>query len=161
MHVYDHDSDLVRSLADYLTEGWAAGGSGVVVATPEHRAALRQELAVRGLTAALGGGRLIELDAADTLKLFMRDGRPHPALFHDTVGSLVGEHAVGAPLRAFGEMVDVLWAGGNSVAALELERLWTGLQRRVSFSLLCGYAAAHLDDVGLRAACKAHDHTVY
>jgi hypothetical protein len=91
-------------------------------------AALRQELAVRGLSAALGGGRLVELDAIETLRLFMRDGSSDPVLFQETVGSLVREHAAGAPLRAFGEMVDVLWEASNPVAALELERLWAGLQ---------------------------------
>lgn len=160
VHLYHHDGDLIRSLAEYLTEGWAAGGVGLVVATSEHRAALRQELAVRGLGTALGGGRLVELDAVDTLRLFMRDGRPDPVLFQETIGSLVREHAAGAPLRAFGEMVDVLWEDGNAVAALELERLWAGLQSPVPFSLLCGYAAGRLDDAGRQAVCSAHDHTV-
>ena len=160
MHLYDHDADLVQALADYLSEGWAVGGVGLVVATPAHRAALRAELTRRGLSAAFGGGRLVELDAADTLRLFMRDGMPHPVLYQETVGSLVREHAAGAPLRAFGEMVDVLWEDGNAAAALELERLWTGLQSHVPFSLLCGYAAAHLDEAGRQAVCSAHDHVV-
>ena len=148
VHRYDHGSELIRSLADYLSEGWASGRIGVVVASPDHRAALRQELAVRGLSAALGGGRLVELDAIETLRLFMRDGSSDPVLFQETVGSLVGERAAGAPLRAFGEMVDVLWEAGNPFAALKLERLWAGLQTRVPFSLLCGYAAGHLDEAG-------------
>lgn len=157
MQLYRQDGELVRSLADYLSQGWAAGGSAVVIATAEHRAALREELAGRGLAAA-GNGQLVELDAADTLRLFMRGGSPDPVLFQETVGSLVREHAATAPLYAFGEMVDVLWADGHAVAALELEHLWSGLQDRVPFSLLCAYAEAHLDDAGRRAVSSAHPH---
>lgn len=156
MQLYHQDVELVRSLADYLSEGWAAGGSAVVIATPEHRAALRQELAARRLTASLRNGRFVELDAADTLRLFMRDDSPDPVLFQETVGSLVREHAGAAPLYAFGEMVDLLWVDGSAVAALELEQLWAGLQDRVPFSLLCAYAGAHLDDAGRRVVCDAH-----
>lgn len=158
VHLYDRDTDLVRALVDYLTDGWAADGVAIVVATAEHRAALRDELARRSLSAALRGGRLIELDATDTLALFMRDGHPDRELFHETVGALVREHGAGVPLRAFGEMVDVLWAAGAAAAALELEWLWKELQHQVPFSLLCGYAAAHLDDAGRQAVCAAHDH---
>jgi hypothetical protein len=160
VQVYRQDVELVRSLADYLSEGWAAGGSAVVIATSEHRAALREELAARRLTAALRNGRLVEIDAADTLRLFMRDGSPDPLLFQETVGSLLREHAADAPLYAFGEMVDLLWADGSAVAALELEQMWTGQQDRVPFSLLCAYADAHLDDAGRRLVCSAHHHIV-
>jgi ribosomal protein L37AE/L43A len=160
VQLYRQDAELVRSLADYLSEGWAAGGSGVVIATPEHRAALHEELAARRLKTARGNGRLVELNAADTLRLFMRDYGPDPVLFHETVGSLVREHAAAAPLYAFGEMVDLLWTDGSAVAALELEQLWSGLQDQVPFSLLCAYAAGHLDDAGRRVVGSAHHYMV-
>lgn len=160
MQVYRQDVELVRSLADYLSGGWATGGSAVVVATPEHRAALHEELAARRLTAAFRNGRLVELDAADTLRLFMRDDSPDPVLFQETVGALVREHAAAAPLYAFGEMVDLLWADGSAVAALELEQLWAGLQGEVAFSLLCAYAGDHLDEAGRHLVRSAHDHGV-
>lgn len=159
-HIHRRDSDLVEAVAEYLTEGFAAGGAGVVVATPEHRAALRSALCARGLGTALGGGRLIELDAADTLELFMRDGAPDPQLFRETVGALVRQHAAHGPLRAFGEMVDVLWAAGNASAALQLEELWGRLQETVPFTLLCGYADDHLGGEGRAAVLARHDYSV-
>ena len=160
MQLYRQDAELVRSLANYLSEGWAAGGSAVVIATPAHRAALHEELAVRRLTAARRNGRLVELDAVATLRLFMRNDSPDPILFQETVGSLVRKHAAAGPLYAFGEMVDVLWADGRAVAALELEQLWTGLQDDVPFSLLCAYAADTLDDAGRHVVRSAHSHSV-
>lgn len=158
VHVHRGEDDLLSSVETYLVRGWSAGGVGLVVGTPEHRSALRDRLAARGLTSSLGEGRYIELDAARTLEQFMRDGAPDPTRFHDTVGSLVREHAAGVRLHAFGEMVDVLWGQGNHVGALELEGLWTGLQRRISFSLLCGYAGAHVDERSRGILETVHDH---
>lgn len=155
--LYDDDDHLLDSVEDYLVAGWAAGGAGLVIATPEHRAALRRRLTVRGLTASLGEGRLVELDAAATLEQFVRGGLPDADLFDRTVGSLVRDHAAAAPLRIFGEMVDVLWAGGDSVGALQLARLWTDLQERVRFRLLCAYATDHVDPADRDLVTRAHE----
>lgn len=158
VHLYADDADLVSSLTAYLAHGWSGGGVGLVIATPEHREGLHRELTRQGLDEALGGGRLMELDAADTLRLFVRDGMPDDALFEETVGSLVREVAGEGTVHAFGEMVDVLWARGDVMGALKLESLWSDLQGRESFSLLCGYAEAHIDDGGRSAITRAHDH---
>jgi len=36
-------------------------------------------------------------------------------------------------------MVDLLWRGGNRVAAVRLEEFWNALARLQSFTLLCAY----------------------
>lgn len=157
VHLYDGDTELVSSVEEHLVAGWAAGGSGIVIATAPHRAALRERLATRGLSEAVGEGRLIELDAADTLSLFMRDGMPVREIFYETVGSMVRELAAEGPLHAFGEMVDVLWAQGNPAGALELEWVWSELQRSTAFALLCAYDGSHLDETGRAAIADVHD----
>lgn len=156
--LYEHDDELLDVLEDYLTTGWSSGAVGLVIATPAHRAALHARLVEHGFAGCLGEGRLVELDAAATLDQFMRDGRPDPDSFDRTVGSLVRDHAADGPLHGFGEMVDVLWADGNAVGALELERLWSGLQEQVSFTLLCSYATAHVDPRDRDAITAAHEH---
>lgn len=158
--VYDDDEQLLRRLVDHLVEGWAQGGAGLVVATAPHREALRRRLMRLGLGACCRDGRLVELDAAETLALFMRGSSPDPQRFGETVGVLARQHAAELPLHVFGEMVDLLWADGNAVGALELESLWNGLQQTTRFSLLCGYAAPHVDATGLVALHDAHDHVV-
>ncbi len=155
--LYAHDDELLTVLEDYLLEGWARGAVGLVIATPEHRRALRARLDAHGVTRTLGAGRLVELDAATTLEQFMRDGAPDAELFHRTVGSLVRDHAADGGLRGFGEMVDVLWADGNAVGALQLERLWAGLQDQVSFTLLCAYTTKHVDAEDRDTIAHAHD----
>jgi hypothetical protein len=156
---YAEDHQLLTVLERYLLAGWDAGGVGLVIATPRHRAALRVRLAARGLLDRLGDGRFVELDAAATLEQFVGpDGVPDPDRFARTVGAFVRDHASDGMLRGFGEMVDVLWAAGNGVGALELERLWSGLQDEVPFSLLCAYAEAHVDDDDRAEIGRAHDH---
>jgi hypothetical protein len=157
---YAEDRQLVDALEEYLVAGWDAGGLGLVIATPQHRAALRERLAARGLLDSLGG-RFVELDAAATLEQFLDDdGVPDAERFAGTVGSLVRGHAADGTLRGFGEMVDVLWAAGNVVGALELERLWSRLQDEVPFTLLCAYADAHVDDDARAQIGRAHDDVV-
>jgi hypothetical protein len=133
----------------------------VLITTGEHRAALRWRLASHGLAIARAEGRLVELDAAETLETFMRGGRPDPALFDATVGALVRRCAAAGRVRAFGEMVDVLWGQGNVEAALELEQLWTDLQQTVPFTLMCGYAASRMSQAGQARVRAAHDHVLH
>jgi hypothetical protein len=155
--LYEHDDELLAVLEDYLVDGWARGAVGLVIATPEHRRALHERLHAHGMARTPGEGRLVELDAVATLEQFMRDGAPDADLFDRTVGSLVRDHAADGGLRGFGEMVDVLWAAGNAVGALELERLWSGLQEQVSFTLLCAYATEHVDPEDRDTIAHAHD----
>jgi hypothetical protein len=114
---------------------------------------------------ALASGQLTVRDAVKTLKLFMREGRPNPDLFEEMIGGLVRERtARGAPLRVYGEMVNVLAAHGDYRAAEELEDLWNDLGRRSSFRLFCGYGSAHFGDPrsasALRRICSSHSHVL-
>ena len=106
-------------------------------------------------------GQLTVRDAAETLKTFMRLGRPDRELFEDSVGALIRDlSGRGAPLRIYGEMVNLLAAEGDYRAAHELEELWNDLGRRSAYRLFCGYAAAHFGDPrtlgALRRICASH-----
>ena len=71
---------------------------------------------------------------------------PNEQRFHEVVGNLLAQ-ADGRHLwvRAFGEMVAVLWAEGRQEAALHLEKLWNRLSERYSFSLYCAYPTRAFD----------------
>jgi hypothetical protein len=60
-------------------------------------------------------------------------------------------------VRAFGEMVAVLWAAGRREAALELERLWGQACERGQLTLLCAYprSAFGADDAMAQATVRA------
>jgi hypothetical protein len=141
---YERDSEVVATVGRYLAAAARAGEAAVVIATEAHRLAFESELEAADIdvAAARRNGRFVSIDAAATLARFMNEGRVDPELFHEVVGGIVREAAKsGRPIRAFGEMVALLWDAGEVAAAIELETLWSDLAREVSFSLVCAYPA--------------------
>jgi hypothetical protein len=140
---YEEDDVLARNVANYLAEGLTHGESAVVIATPSHTRAFIRELARQGLDAPelVKDGRLFLCGARETLSRFIVNGSPDPELFDRSVGSLIRELRANGTrrLRAYGEMVDLLWNAGQSAAASRLEELWNGLLDKYQFSLLCAY----------------------
>src|SRR5262249_9911455 len=67
-------------------------------------------------------------------------------------------------VRAFGEMVPLLWAEGRQDAALALEQLWNDLVARLPLSILCGYPLTtptdRGDDARVLEICGAHSHVI-
>src|SRR5690348_3874942 len=142
VQLYEHDDFLIASVAGFVAEGLRKGDSIVVVATEAHRSSLNQRLQEESidLKAARISGQYIALDAEETLAKFMADGALNEKLFQETVGHLI-EHTVrsGKHLRAFGEMVALLWAEGNRDGAIRLEQLWNEFGKENSFALFCAY----------------------
>jgi hypothetical protein len=150
---YEDDAYLLGCVSNFIETGLRAGEGAIVIATKVHREAVEERLAKGGLDlAALRGcGQYLALDATETLSRFMVDGSPHEALFNEVVGSLIARLCQGGrPLRAFGEMVSLLWGEGNGTAAIDLEELWNNLGKTHAFSLFCAYPIG-----GFRGEAKA------
>jgi len=162
---YEDDSFLFEVVADFLEAGVQAREPAIVIATESHRAGFSRALKARAVDVdrESAGGHLTLLDAGATLSLFMRDGMPDRTLFRGAVGPVIeAGRRSGERVRAYGEMVDVLWRAGNPQAALRLEQLWNELAETHSFSLLCAYvmgnfyrASHHID---VERICDAHTH---
>ena len=63
------------------------------------------------------------------------------------------------PVRAFGEMVALLWARGDNAATIRLEHLWQTLCLAQGFSLFCAYPrSGFTQDAGdsIRQICETH-----
>jgi signal transduction histidine kinase len=139
---YEADAYLEQAVAEYVGEGLRRGGSGIVIATDQHRAGIEARIAADGvdLAGSIADGRYVSLGAAETLDLFMVDGRPDRERYRAVIRPVVRVAGRGGrPVRAFGEMVALLVAEGNSAAALALETLWNELQAELDFSLFCAY----------------------
>jgi len=160
---YESDRYLADSVAGFIGEGLEAGGSGIVIATRPHRTAVLKRLRTRRLDVAglRKRGRLVVLDAADTLAQIMVGGSPDPGRFDRVTGPAIARAARGRRrVRAFGEMVALLWAAGNRAAAIRLEELWTDLGKAHAFALYCAYplnGVGHADLAGSFAdVCGCH-----
>lgn len=142
VQIYDDNTALLDTLEGFAASGLRIGESVIVIATAQHLAALDRRLAAAGIDvpAARSADQYIGLDAERTLSLFMVGGMPDDLRFRTLVTGLIGRaKAGGRKVRAFGEMVAVLWAHGDRAAVLRLEQLWHGLCSAEIFSLLCAY----------------------
>ena len=147
VHFYDSDDDLVLAVGGYLMDGLVADDVVVVIATAPHRHALREWLGDQGVDVATKtrDGSYVSLDAAEALMAFTVDGRPDQTRFEAIIEPVLREAACdGRDVRAFGEMVSLLWDAGDVVGAVAVEALWNGLAQRHAFSLYCAYRATSL-----------------
>jgi PAS domain S-box-containing protein len=164
LQLYDSDSFLLTSLARFVERGFVGGEAVVLIATEAHREGLERRLLEQGIDAETprAAKRYVVLDAAQTLSSFMIDGWPNESRFREHVGTVVADAAMGGNrrVRAFGEMVALLWSDGKADAAIRLEELWNELAKSLPFTLLCGYPLeqfAHEADGGVfRTVCDAH-----
>lgn len=144
---YEDDAALVESVSRFMSLGLADGGAAVIIATPEHRAAIEEHLGRSvDLSVARERGRFVSLDADETLSLFMRDGMPDAARFESALGDVVGTLPPGSDRRFFGEMVALLWNEGNKDAVVALEEIWNDFLTRNPARLFCAYPKEVLAD---------------
>lgn len=125
---YDHDDALIQRLRGIIASAVDTGNAILVVATEEHREQLRTALDMSGIDSPglEAEGRLGLHASRELLNKFMVDGLPSRNVFRSIMGDLVtaAKQTSWNPRRGltvFGEMVSVLWQGGNHVAALKLE----------------------------------------
>jgi hypothetical protein len=146
VQLYDADeAALTRNVGRYLWEGLRRGEGVLVIATPEHRALFSGQLSHLGadLPALVGSRQLVFWDARETLAQFMIAGQPDWPGFEQVICAAqlqVVTRAGAEGLRAYGEMVGVLWKARQFAAAIHLEQLWNRLLEQSSFSLYCAYA---------------------
>jgi hypothetical protein len=142
---YRRDSVLINTLNGFIGGGLKAGDSTIVIATAEHLAALETQLLDSGVdtSTARSEDRYIPLLADETLDRFMVNHWPDDRLFAALVTELISRARwKGRRVRAFGEMVALLWARGDTAATVRLEFLWNQLCQSNDFSLLCAYPKA-------------------
>ncbi len=155
---YSHDEELADRVSDYLLGALTGGGVAIVIATGAHRRAFERRLAAAGvdLAQAARAGSYLAFDAGHVVaKLIAADGTavPDQAGFDRVIGGLIRDAVSGGgPVRAYGEMVALLWDTGLINAAIRLEAMWNELGRRQAFSLFCGYSAG---SVAVEGQCDA------
>ena len=166
VQIYEDSSAFLDSLESFVAGGLVAGDAVIMIATPVHLVALETRLAKRGinLSQALAADQYIALEAEKTLAKFMRNGWPDEDLFRKLVTTLLGRAKTGGrSVRAFGEMVAILWAQGNNGATIQLEHMWHRLCHEEMFSLFCAYPKSGFtqdESISIKEICDTHSRIV-
>jgi hypothetical protein len=162
---YGDDTELLKTVGTFLSEGLVAGQPAIVIATSGHRVAIEKALESHliDVGAAKRLGDLVMLDAEETLATFIVDQAPVGSLFRRTMGDVIDQTLRGrerTPIRSYGEMVDVLWKQGKTAAAVRLEVLWNNLAETHVFSLLCSYSIGNFykQTERYQEICDLHTH---
>jgi len=166
VQIYESDDSFLDLLSGYVGGGISASDSVIVIATDSHLKALKKRLESLGMHVnnLIETEQYIPMDAEDCLKKFMVNGWPDKELFSSFVSSLLRlarKHK--NKVRAFGEMVAVLWAKGYNGATIHLEHLWCDLCEKEDLCLFCAYPKSgfteNLSD-SLHKICDAHSKIV-
>ncbi|MGH2577696.1 MAG: MEDS domain-containing protein, partial [Actinomycetota bacterium] len=132
-------------MSRYLAEGMRRLDGLVVITTPRHTRVIARHLAEEVASATVEAERegwLVFLDARKTLDRLLVDGQPDETLFDSVVGECMREvraRSGSGKVRAFGEMVGLLWSEQRYAEAVLLEQLWNGLLAGSNYSLYCAY----------------------
>ena len=165
--LYEDDTVLMETVDGFIGPGILSGDGAVVIATPAHLRGLNERLAARGINvaAAIARDQYMPLDAATTLSRFMNNGWPDQARFLEVTHEIIKRASHGCRrVRAFGEMVALLWSQGNRTATIRLEKLWNDLGKSEAFSLFCAYPKRGFSVEGGHASlidiCAAHSRII-
>ena len=142
MQIYDDDSVFLDTLEGFASGGLRGGETLVVIATTPHLFALHHRLKAAGhdVKSLRLAGQYITMDAGEALDGFMVDGYPDDNLFADTITAMIdGAQKGGQRVRAFGEMVALLWAQDQREATIRLEQMWNNVCHEKGLSLFCAY----------------------
>jgi hypothetical protein len=139
----DHDF-LNSAVCRYIGAGLANGDRIILFPTLTHWNAFRQLLATEGVDvqAARERGQLTVVDANELLPRFMRDAMPDPHLFNAVIADVFRQARAGGryqKMRAWGELVDVLWERGDVAGSMNLEDLFDQLNKKIGIAMFCSY----------------------
>jgi DcmR-like sensory protein len=142
VQIYEDEDIFLGTLSRFAASGLIAGDSVIIIATREHLELLETRLKNSDidLNTLKIMRQFIPVVAQDALEKFMIDGMPDEILFKDFVTTLVNTARRGSGrIRAFGEMVALLWEQGNTKATIQLEKLWNDFCKTDAFCLFCAY----------------------
>jgi hypothetical protein len=148
VQLYTDVDFLARAVGYFVRCGLSAGEGTVLIATPDHVAAILERLTADGTDVgrARERGQLVIRDAESTLARFLVDDRPDRDAFLALLREVLdGVRAGGYPVvRLYGEMVDLLWSHALD-AAVRLEELWNECLVEHGVSLMCAYGIDPFD----------------
>lgn len=151
------DQDFLNCAVCRFAEAGLANGEGVMLfPTLSHWNAFRPRLEADGVDVhgARERGQLTVVDADEVLPRFMRGAMPDPPVFRRAFRDIVGQaRARGSypKVRAWGEMVNILWERGDVAASMNLEDLFDQLNKSIDIAMFCSFLMDNFN-------CDVHEH---
>ena len=143
VQIYGDDRVFLDGLEGFVGNGLRQGESVVVIATAMHLHGLEKRMRNNGIDIdrVRAENRYVARLAEDVLASFMDKDWPDENRFVEAVSGLMqlARGPSGRKMRAFGEMVAILWSRGNHAATVHLELLWTRLCAAEKFPVFCAY----------------------
>ena len=164
VQVYENEKTFLDTLEGFAGTGFLANDSVVIIATSNHLDSLNARLRSQGfdLNSLIESDQYIPIDAEDLLSIFLVDGWIDEKIFNDFISDIVNRAKQrNGRVRAFGEMVAILWEKGHRGATVQLEHLWNQLHGGAPFTLFCAYPksgftkSANVND-SIDIICKQH-----
>jgi len=167
VYPYTDACQIVDAVSLFATAGFRRGEGVLLIMASIHCGPIRQRLEGQGFNLAEleASGKLVCEDAGDLLSTFMADGKVDEHEFKTTIIAMIqkaktGECGRGRPVRAFGEMVDLLWRT-NRQTTERLEELLNEVMEDQGVRLLCAYWLADTNPSDFpQALIACHSHTI-
>ena len=141
--IYGDDRVFLDGLEGFVGNGLRNGEAAIVIATATHLHGLEKRMRQNGIDvdAARADKRYVSRLAEDALAQFMVKDWPDEARFLTAMEDLIklARGPSQRKVRAFGEMVAILWSRGNHAATIHLELLWSKVLAAEKFPLFCAY----------------------
>lgn len=168
VYPYTDEEHVSHAVALYASAGLKDGEAVILLMTRAHMDPIDLRLRAIGhlnTEHLQRSGQLTYAVAEKLLPAFMVNGMPDEDLFKAVFGQMI-ERALkvaakegSGRVRAFGEMVSLLWNDSVEAAAL-VERFWDDLIQQYSISLLCTYALADAHKELPAALIDCHSHNI-
>jgi hypothetical protein len=163
VQIYEDDEAVLGALEGFVLSGFKTGESVIIIATQEHISALHHRFVQQDidLEAFIKNDQYIPLNAEQVLASFMVNNWPDEPRFFETVRRIVtkARGRSNRPVRAYGEMVALLWGKGLSGATVHLEHLWNKFCETEIFCLFCAYPKAGFTqnaEASIHQICSSH-----
>lgn len=166
LQIYENHEAFLSTLTSFVGDGINSNDCSIVIATTKHLDLLRARLTAYGVNvdSLIKEDQYIPLDAEQTLHHFMRNDWPDETLFFELVSGLLERGKLkNRKVRAFGEMVALLWAQGNNGATVHLEHLWSQFCNQKDITLYCAYPKSGFTEdaeKSIRHICASHSRVI-
>src|SRR5258708_16643185 len=142
LQVYRSEIIFLDALEGFVGSALRGDEGALVIASAPHLHELEKRLRQRWIDVdrARWQQRYIPILANETLQKLLVDGMPDEAQFFEVARKLIARaRGNGRQVRAFVEMVPLLWAQGQTEASAQLETFWARLAKAEEFPLFCAY----------------------